>query len=160
MPTSCSTSLPAELRIKFLPNGCCNVWLLLKRVAYLLLPDGELGEPAGPGYTKPDDVLLVATVDCAVEPERGQPRYRKITDSVPATKHRAFIPGTALNMLTGEVETFAEGQDWFGFLDAKPEAYLTQDRFFGIVCAREEITIWDLLTEYIDQADAAPSRFA
>ena len=84
----------------------------------------------------------------AVDPQDGFPRYRLRTTN------------SAYNTVTQAVEEFEEGQDWPAFLQAKPEALMLQDRFFGVMCASGQINLNALLSAYAQQADAAPSVFA
>ncbi|MGI4872071.1 MAG: hypothetical protein ACRYFX_12940 [Janthinobacterium lividum] len=149
---------PKQLVIDFGDDGCCDVQLVLKRQRYELNPDGSLAEAAGTGYATPADVLLIANATCAVDLE-GMPCYRLITETRPASARHPEAPGTALNCATGQVETFGPGQDWPAYLNAKPERLLLQNRAFGISCAHEPVTIWELVEKYIALADVAPSRF-
>jgi hypothetical protein len=139
---------PGRLLIEFLENGCAELVLLMPRQAYGRAADGGFGDPVPAGYLNLPDARLLGNRDVAVDPQDGFPRYRLRTTS------------SAYNTVTQQVEEFEEGQDWPAFLQAKPEALMLQDRFFGVMCASGQINLNALLSAYAQQADATPSVFA
>jgi hypothetical protein len=150
---------PAKLTMTFLPDGCVELQLLLERQPFGLAADGSFGAAVPPGYLKLEPARLLGDRNVAVDPADGFPRYRLRTLPM-QLPGGGMQPGTAVNTLTQEVEEFAEGQDWPAFLEAKPGVYMLQDRYFGVMCSRENVNIFDLLLAYAQQADAAPSLFA
>lgn len=151
---------PTRLEVKFLDNGCREVRLWFKRLQFGRNADGSFGDPIPEANANTAEVLLVGNSACAVDPTStpvpGRPRYRLQSAGVPALQ----LTGTALNLATGLVETFEPGQSWEQWLDAKPEPLMLQDRFFGVVCAQEQVNINALVLDYAQQADSAPSSFA
>jgi hypothetical protein len=150
---------PAELTLKFLPDGRVELLLLMERQACGMAADGGFGEVVPSAYLKLEPARLLANHEVAVDPADGFPRYRLRTLPM-QLPGGGMQPGTAVNTLTQEVEEFADGQDWPAFLEAKPGVYMLQDRYFGVMCSRENVNIFDLLLAYAQQADAAPSLFA
>ncbi len=150
---------PLDLHVKFLAGGCREVTLVLERLQYGRNLDGSYGDelPADATNAASNRITLIGNSHCAVNPD-GKPRYRLISESVnlPGVQR----PGSARNMLTYAVETFEPGQTWRDWLDAKPEAYLLQDRYYGLVCARFDVNIDDLVLQTAEEADATPSSFA
>jgi hypothetical protein len=150
---------PRKLEVEFLDNGCRTVRLWFKRQQFACNADGSFGDELPAANANTSDVLITADSTCAVDPTgtpAGRPRYRLQSAGVPALQ----LPGTARNLATGELETFEPGQSWEQWLDAKPEPLMLQDRFFGVVCATEQVNINDLVQDYGQLADAAPSAFA
>jgi hypothetical protein len=150
---------PTELTMRFLPTGDVELLLTMSRQAYGVATDGSFGDVVPATYVQLPAVRLLADRTVAVDPTDGFPRYRLITPSV-AIAGGGLQPGSARNTLTQEVETFAEGQDWPAFLQAKPEALILQDKYFGEMCRSGQVNINALLLAYAQQADAAPSIFA
>lgn len=150
---------PLDLHVKFLGNGCREVTLVLQRIQYGRNEDGSYGDelPADATNAASNRITLTGNSNCAVSTD-GKPRYRLIQESI--TLPGQQLPGSARNMLTYEVETFDVGQTWRQWLEAKPEQYMLQDRYYGLVCARFDINIDDLVDETTQEADAAPSVFA
>jgi hypothetical protein len=138
----------SELTITFLPDGCCELLLIMPRSAYGIKEDGTTGEPVPSTYLTLQPVRLRGDRNVAVDPKDGFPRYRLHT------------PLTALNTLTQLIETFEPGQTWEQFLEAKPDAYMLQDRYFGQMCQSGQVNINAMLSLYGAQADATPSLFA
>ncbi|TVT39640.1 hypothetical protein FNT36_18540 [Hymenobacter setariae] len=139
---------PSELTMRFLPSGDVELVLLMQRQAFGVSANGSFGDAVPAAYVQLPAVRLLANREVAVDPQDGFPRYRLRT------------PTSAYNTQTQQVEEFAEGQDWPSFLDAKPEALILQDRFFGAMCATGQVNINALLLAYAQQADAPPSLFA
>jgi hypothetical protein len=150
---------PELLTIKILPNGCREVTLVLRRIQYARNLDGSYGDELAERDTNAASNLITLTGNssCAVNMD-GKPRYRLISDSIDL--NGVPRPGSARNMLTYEVETFEPGQNYRQWLEAKPEQYMFQDRYYGLVCARFDVNIDDLVQETTEEADAAPSAFA
>jgi len=150
---------PLDLHVRFLPNGCREVTLVLERLQYGRNVDGSYGDelPADATNAASNRITLSGNSHCAVDTD-GKPRYRLIQESVSLQGQQ--LPGSARNMLTYEVETFEPGQTWRQWLEAKPEQYMLQDRYYGLVCARFEVNIDDLVLQTAEEADAAPSSFA
>lgn len=149
---------PSELLLRFLPSGDVELRLTLERQAHGVAADGGLGDAVPAGYVQLPPVRLLASNQVAVDPADGFPRYRLRAETL--THGEQTIAGSAYNTLTQELETFEDGQDWKAFLRAKPGAYMLQATYFGVMCAREPVLIFDLLLAYAQQADAAPSLFA
>lgn len=149
---------PRELLLRFLPSGDVELLLTMARQAHGVTASGELGAAVSTSYVQLAPAQLLANSQIAVDPSDGFPRYRLRMETTGAGTQQ--VPGCAYNSLTGELEQFAAGQDWRQFLRDKEEAYMLQDRYFGVMCARENINIFDLLLAYARQADAAPSLFA
>lgn len=151
---------PRKLEVEFLDDGCRVVRLWFKRQQFGCNADGSFGDPLPAANANATDVLIVADSNTAVDPTStpvaGRPRYRLQSAGVPALQ----LAGTAFNLSTGQLETFEPGQSWKEWLDAKPEALMLQDRFFGQVCATEQVNINALVEAYGQLADAAPSAFA
>jgi hypothetical protein len=150
---------PRRLEVEFLDNGCRVVRLWFKRRQFACNADGSYGDELPASNANTADVLIIGDSTCAVDPTStpaGRPRYRLQSAGVPALQ----LPGTARNLATGQLETFEPGQSWEQWLDAKPEPLMLQDRFFGVVCAQEQVNINDLVQDYGQLADAAPSAFA
>lgn len=144
---------PRRLTLDFLDNGCVELRLEMPRTAFGVATDGGLGDPVPASYLKLEPVQLLANSAVAVAAD-GFPRYRLLTQPF------GTEPGRAYNTLTQQVEVFGAGQDWLGFLRAKPEELELQDHFFGRKCQNEQVSIIDLLQAYSQQADAPPSVFA
>lgn len=151
---------PLELTIKFLPGGCREVRLLLLRVQYGRNLDGSYGDELAASDTNAasNQILLVGNSACAVDATTGKPRFRLISEGLALPSLQ--VAGSALNVLTNVVEPFEPGQTYRQWLEAKPEAYMLQDRYFGVVASRFEVNIDDLVIDYAQDADTAPSRFA
>lgn len=150
---------PRKLEVEFLDNGCRNVRLWFKRQQFACNADGSFGDPVPATNANTNDVIIVGDSNTAVDPTStpaGRPRYRLQSAGVPALQ----LAGAAFNLSTGEVEPFEPGQSWEQWLHAKPEPLMLQDRFFGVVCATEQVNINALVLDYSQQADAAPSSFA
>ena len=142
------TAKAKRLIIDFEEDGCCRVNLTMLPGRYEVNNDGSAGAPVPAAYSKAEPVVVTGDETTAVDPTDGFPRYRQLSES------------SATNLLTGQVEQFAAGQDWKAFLHAKPEPLMLQHRHLGFICARQEITLADMVFAYMTQADAAPSRFA
>lgn len=147
---------PRRLEVEFLDDGCRVVKLWFKRQQFACNADGSFGDPLPASNANTADVLIVGDSNTAVDPTSGRPRYRLQSAGVPALE----LPGSAFNLSTGQLEPFEPSQSWRQWLDAKPEPLMLQDRFFGVVCAQEQVNINDLVLDYTQQADAAPSSFA
>lgn len=150
---------PKKLEVEFLDNGCRIVRLWFKRFQFGCNADGSYGDQLPATNANTEDVLIIGDSNTAVDPAStpaGRPRYRLQSAGVPQLQ----LPGSAFNLLTGQLETFEPGQTWQEFLHAKPEPLMLQDRFFGVVCATEQVNINDLVQDYALLADAAPSAFA
>jgi hypothetical protein len=151
---------PTKVEIQFLDNGCRVVRLWFKRTQYGRNQDGSYGTQVPEAYANTADVLLVGDSSTAVDPQSqpvaGRPRYRLHSAGAPHLN----LPGSAYNLATGQLEEFEPGQSWEQWLGAKPEPLMLQDRFFGVVCATEQVNINALVLDYAQQADSAPSSFA
>jgi len=150
---------PKRLEVDFLDNGCRVVKLWFARQQFACNADGSFGNPLPASNANAADVVVIGDSNTAVDPTStpaGQPRYRLQSAGVPAMQ----LPGSARNLATGQLEIFEPGQSWEQWLHAKPEPLLLQDRFFGVVCAQEQVNINELVRDYSQQADAAPSAFA
>lgn len=150
---------PRKLEVQFLDNGCREVRLWFKRQQFGCNADGSFGDTLPATNANTNDVLIIGDSTCAVDPTStpaGRPRYRLQSAGVPALQ----LPGSAINLATGLAETFEPGQSWEQWLHAKPEPLMLQDRFFGVVCATEQVNINDLVQDYGLLADATPSSFA
>lgn len=151
---------PRRLEVEFLDNGCRVVRLWFKRQQFACNADGSFGDLLPATNANAADVLIIAdsntAVDPASQPVAGKPCYRLHSAGVPVLQ----LPGSAYNLATGQLETFEPGQSWEQWLDARPEDLMLQDRFFGVVCATEQVNINALVQAYGQLADAAPSSFA